>query len=372
MQYFWISVDARYSSRRNVYECTLVVFETKAKKTIERSHVIKKRASNRKSALQWFMGASKLMEPEACRLAITSLKHKSFPVMGYGILHFKIGSFVHDKDSTVAAVIKKLEPTALEKLDPNHVIKNLSKEVEEKAPRIASIIVSSFRKALKLANTTTNSNEKLQALLKAYPQHLQNNHSLCDSGCPHTIKPEKLITKEEAQVVKEIFDKRIKYSHKFCDIACNSQNNESIHSTICHTTPKTLDFSRNYCGRADLAIGERLLGKFAQLRKIQRFIGSLFVIPKEQAIKLDTQYHQDKIRKQSKAYKERRVELRKTKLKFKLKGMEFVSSLIVGAHVSIQFWMDTHEESYSSEVSKTVEKYCAETNHHHDQILKSI
>ncbi|EFC48837.1 predicted protein [Naegleria gruberi] len=57
---------------------------------------------------------------------------------------------------------------------------------------------------------------------------------------------------------------------------------------------------------------------------------------------------------------------------FKLKGMEFVSSLIVGAHVSIQFWMDTHEESYSSEVSKTVEKYCAETNHHHDQILKSI
>ncbi|EFC48732.1 predicted protein [Naegleria gruberi] len=313
-----ISVDARYSSRRNAHECTLIVFETKFKKIIERSHVIKKRTLKKRSialkgCLDIFVGASKLMEPEACKMAITSLQHKSFPLTGHGLLHFKINSYVHDKDSTVSTIIKKLEPTAEEKLDPNHVVRNVRKEAKERIPRVAVIVVESFRKCIKMTSSLSDSEaeKKLKKLLTAYPYHLQNDHSKCDEGCPGTTKSQKLITKEEAIIVQEIFDKRIKYCHKFCNSEYNSQTNESLHSTICHTTPKTLDFSHNYCGRADLAIGQRLMGKFCQLRKIQKFTEAPFIMSKIDARKLDAKYEQDKIRKQSKTYKVRRVELRK-------------------------------------------------------------
>ncbi|EFC35547.1 predicted protein [Naegleria gruberi] len=43
--------------------------------------------------------------------------------------------------------------------------------------------------------------------------------------------------------------------------------------------------------------------------------------------------------------------------KFKVRGLELISPLIMSIHLAVQFWMDTHEGAFTKEVERTVEQH---------------
>ena len=108
--------------------------------------------------------------------------------------------------------------------------------------------------------------QEYKRLMENSLKHWQGNHEACD----HKEKPDyEPLTMEEIQPLEKIFREYINKAFEY--IEKRSMNRiESLNSVIAKYAPKRINFSRNYCWRADLAMLEVWFGSVIKIEILQR------------------------------------------------------------------------------------------------------
>ena len=263
-----ISIDSRWSSKRNGSQNTATAIETTTNKIISYSNTIKKGGKRNGD----YEGSSNMMESAGIRKIAGDLKNTfDHPI-----------SVVHDGDNKSEKIFEELGVNVIHKYDKNHAMGSLKRSLEKakqdttRETKIKKPFYGVEGRVMGFAGYLIDNVDdpvKRGELWRNTPEHLTGNHEHCEhpdnlirrgrpSSSPKSPKiEEQYYVWKKGQQNPALKQSLQTYCDKTANIICNVSNesstnpNESINSAHCKYANKRIAFGNSYDGRIAIAVG---------------------------------------------------------------------------------------------------------------------